>query len=152
MVVNVTKTVHLKNLAIGHCNMEGGLSTNLAKTQEIKDVIFREKLDIFALNETNLNPMIDTGTLNIPLNYEFERRDRPNDSSRGGCGILISKRLKYKIFPINIIHTDMNKIESVWIELTELNILICVFYRSKLFTAVDTFLDYMTECINLCFL
>ena len=147
MVINVTKTAHLKNLAIGHCNMEGGLSTNLAKTQEIQDVIFREKLDIFALNETNLNPMIDTGTLNIPLNYEFERRDRPNDSSRGGCGILISKRLKYRIFPIKIIHTDMNKIESVWIDLTEQNILICVFYRSKLFTPVDTFLDYMTECM-----
>ena len=37
---------------------------NLAKTQKIQDIIFREKLDIFVLNEKNLNPMIDTETLN----------------------------------------------------------------------------------------
>ena len=36
----------LKNLGIGHCNMEGGLSTNLGKTTEIKDLIESEKLDI----------------------------------------------------------------------------------------------------------
>ena len=146
-MVNATKSNHLKNLGIGHCNMEGGLSTNLAKTNEIRDVIFREKLDIFGLNETNLNPMIDTGTLNIPLNYDLERADRPNNSSRGGCGVLISKRIKYRIFPINIIHTDMSKIEAIWIELIELNILLCFFYRSKNFTPVDIFLDYMTECM-----
>ena len=142
-----TPKLIMKNLGIGHCNMEGGLSTDLAKTNEIKDLIFREKLDIFGLNETNLNPMIATSTLNIPLNYEFERCDRPNNSSRGGCGILISNRIKYRPFPINIMHTDLRKIEAIWIELTELNILLCFFYRSKNFTPVDTFLDYMTECM-----
>ena len=149
MAQTVPKSIHLKNLAIGHCNMEGGLSTNLAKTQEIQDVIFREKLDIFAMNETNLNPTIDKGTLNIPLNYEFERCDRPDNSSRGGCGVFISDRIKYRLFPINgnIVHTDMKKIEAVWIELTEHNILLCFFYRSQKFTPVDTFLDYMTECM-----
>ena len=146
-MVIVTKSANLKNLVIGHCNIEGGLSTNLAKTQEIKDLIFREKLDIFGMNETNLNTMIDTKTLNIPLNYELERCDRPNNSSRGGCGVLISKKIKYKPYAINIVHTDMRKIEAVWIELTELNILLCFFYRSKNFTPVDTFLDYMTECM-----
>ena len=148
MPCNSNKTSALKNLGIGHCNIEGGLSTNLAKTEEIKDVIYRENLDIFGLNETNLNPSIDTDSLNLPLNYEFERCiHRRNDSSRGGCGVLISKRLKYRVFPINIKHTDMSKIEAVWIELTEFNILLCFFYRSQKFTPVDTFLDYMTECM-----
>ena len=138
----------LKNLGIGHCNIEGGLSTNLAKTSEIKDVIYRENLDIFGINETNLNPMIATDSLNLPLNYEFERCiHRRGDSSRGGCGVLISKRLKYRIFPINIKHTDISKIESVWIELIEHNILLCFFYRSQRFTPVDTFIDYMFECM-----
>ena len=146
-MTQVPNSIHLKNLGVGHCNMEGGLATNLAKTQEIEDVIFREKLDIFGINETNLNPMIDNNTLNIPLNYDIERCDRPNNSSRGGCSVLISNRIKYRLFPINVVHTDLSKIEAVWIELTELNLLLCFFYRSKNFTPVDTFLDYMTECM-----
>ena len=140
--------MQLKNLGIGHCNIEGGLATNLAKTNEIHDVIFREQLDIFGINETNLNSMIHTDSINKPLNYELERGDRPNcNSSRGGCGVLISKRLKYRLFPLNIVHTNMSKIEAIWIELTEFNILFCFFYRSQKFTPVDTFLDYMTECM-----
>ena len=127
--------------------MEGGLSANLAKTTEIKDIIFRDKLDLFGINETNLNPMVDTKTLNIPLNYEFERCDRPNGSSRGGCGVLISNRVKYRPVSLNITYTDMSKIEAVWIELVEHNVLLCFFYRSQMFTPVDTFLDYMTECM-----
>ena len=134
-----TKLKNLKNLGIGHCN--------LAKTTEIKDIIFRDKLDLFGINETNLNPMVDTKTLNIPLNYEFERCDRPNGSSRGGCGVLISNRLKYRPVSLNITYTDMSKIEAVWIELVEHNVLLCFFYRSQMFTPVDTFLDYMTECM-----
>ena len=137
----------LKNLGIGHCNIEGGLSGNLAKTTEIKNVIYRENLDIFGINETNLSPATDTDSLNIPINYKLERCDRPNGSSRGGCGVIISKKLKFRIYPINIIHTDMSKIEAIWIELTELNILLCFFYRSQKFTPVDTFLDYMFECM-----
>ena len=96
--------------------MKGGLSANLAKTTEIKDIIFRDKLDLFGINETNLNPMVDTKTLNIPLNLEFERCDRPNGSSRGGCGVLIFYRLKYRPVSLNITYTDMSKIEAVWIE------------------------------------
>ena len=41
----------------------------------------------------------------------------------------------------------MTKIEAIWIELTELNIIFCFFYRSANFTPVDTFLDYMFECM-----
>ena len=46
-----------------------------------------------------------------------------------------------------IVHTDLRKIEAIWIELLDQNLLLCFFYRSKLFTPVDTFLDYMTECM-----
>ena len=130
---------NLKNLGIGHCNIEGGLSNNLAKTTEIKNLMFREQLDIFGMNETNLNPLIDTNSLNIPLNYELERCDRPSGSSHGGCGVIISKKLKYRIYPIKIIHTDITKIEAIWIELTELKIIFCFLYRSKFFTPFDTF-------------
>ena len=38
---------NLKNLRVGHCNIEGGIATNLAKTTEIQNVIFREQIDIF---------------------------------------------------------------------------------------------------------
>ena len=138
---------NLKNIGIGHCNIEGGLATNLAKTSEIENVIFREQLDIFGINETNLNPMIDTDSLKIPLNYKFERCDRPNGHSRGGCGVLISTKLKYKLVPLNNTYTDMSKIEALWIELTDLNVYLCFFYRSKNFTPVDTFLDYLFECM-----
>ena len=109
----------LKNLRIGHCNIEGGLATNLAKTTEIKNLIFREQLDIFGINETNLNPVIDSGSSNIRLNYKFERQDRPNDSSRGGCGLMISKRLKYKLISLDNTFTDMSKIGALWIELSD---------------------------------
>ena len=139
---------NVKNLGIGHCNIEGGLSTNLAKTTEINNVIFREQLDVFGINETNLNPGIITDSLNIPLNYTLERCDRPNSSSRGGCGILISKKLKYKLVTLNNTYTDMSKIEALWIELTDFNIYLCFFYRSKNFTPVDIFLDYMFECMT----
>ena len=130
----------LKNLGIGHCNIEGGLANNLAKSTEIKNVIFREQLDIFGINETNLNPSIDTNSINIPLNYKLERCDRPNDSCRGGCGVIISNKIKYRKYPMKIVHTDISKIEAIWIELIEHNILLCFFYRSKGFTPVDTFL------------
>ena len=137
----------LKNLRIGHCNIEGGLASNLAKTTEIKNLIFREQFDIFGLNETNLNSGIDTGSINIPLNYKLERKDRPNDSSSGGCGIVISNRIKYKVVSFNNTYTDMSKIEAIWLKLTDFNVYICFFYRSQKFTPVDIFLDYMFECM-----
>ena len=138
---------NLKNLRVEHCNIEGGIATNLAKTTEIKNVIFREQIDIFGLNETNLNSTVDTNSVNIPLNYKLERQDRPNGSSSGGCGFIISKRLNYKLVSFNNSITDMSKIEAIWVKLTDINIYMCFFYRSKKFTPVDTFLDYMFECM-----
>ena len=36
---------------------------------------------------------------------------------------LISNRLKYRPVSLNITYTDMSKIEAVWIELVEHNVL-----------------------------
>ena len=52
----VPSNINFKNLGTGHCNIERDLPNNLAKTTEIKKLMFREQLDIFGMNETNLNP------------------------------------------------------------------------------------------------
>ena len=50
------------NLGIGHCNIQGGL-LNLAKSNELTQLIRDHKLDILSLNEMNLNDTIDTDTM-----------------------------------------------------------------------------------------
>ena len=134
------------NLSVGLCNIQGGL-TGLAKTLELQDLLLHEKIDIMGINETNLKSDIDTASLNFPRNFELLRCDRPNDSGRGGSGILLSKNIKYKILDLNITYTDISKIEAIWIHLEESNLNICCFYRSQNFCPLDTFLDYMTECM-----
>ena len=134
------------NLNVGHCNIQGGL-TNLTKTLEVQELIFREKIDILGINETNLKSDIATSTLNLPLNFDFLRCDRPNDSGRGGCGVLVNKNVNYRAVNLNITCSDISKIESIWIELVDANIYICCFYRSHNFSPLDIFLDYMTECM-----
>ena len=133
-------------LTLGHCNMQGGL-TGLAKCRELEHLIHSEKLDILCLNETNLKSDIDTNTLSLPINYQFVRKDRSNDSGHGGCGILISQNIQFKIYE----HQDMlfptDRIEAIWVHLIDLNIYICCFYRSEQFCPLDSFLDYMTECM-----
>ena len=136
----------INNLAVGHCNIQGGL-TNLAKTLQVQELIFREKLDILGINETNLKSDIDTSTLNLPHNFNFIRKDRKNNSRRGGCGLLISKSVKYELLELDITYTNMMKIEGTWIELLDANIYLCCFYRSQSYCPLDTFLDYMTECM-----
>ena len=136
----------INNLAVGHCNIQGGL-TNLAKTLQVQELIFREKLDILGINETNLKSDIDTSTLNLPHNFNFIRKDRINNSGRGGCGLLISKSVKYELLELDITYTNMMKIEGTWIELLDANIYLCCFYRSQSYCPLDTFLDYMTECM-----
>jgi exonuclease III len=89
-------------LAVGHCNIQGGL-TGIAKCLEIQNLIHREKLDILCLNETNLKSDIDTDSLHLPDNFTFIRKDRCTDNGHGGCGILISKNLKYKIVQLNLL-------------------------------------------------
>ena len=134
-----------ENLAIGHCNIQGGL-TGMAKSLEIQNLIQQEKLDILAINETNLKSDIDTDTLNLPQNYKFIRNDRSNDSGRGGCGVLISNNLKFRKISLKLV-TKTDNVESIWIHLENLNIYVCCFYRSHNFCPVDLFLDYMTECM-----
>ena len=146
----VSPSIHQLNngskLTLGHCNVQGGL-TGLSKCMELEHLIHYEKLDILCLNETNLKSDIDTNTLRLPINYQFVRKDRSNDSGHGGCGILISKNIKFKIYE----HKDMlfptDRIEAIWIHLTDPNIYLCCFYRSEQFCPLDSFLDYMTECM-----
>ena len=135
-----------KPLAVGHCNIQGGL-TGLAKTTEVNQLIGQEGLDILGINETNLKSDIDTGTLNLPLNYNFLRKDRPNESGRGGCGVLISNNLKFKLVTFDNILFPTDKIEAIWINLVDFNIYLCCFYRSEKYCPIDTFLDYVTECM-----
>ena len=75
IILNIHITQHnfqissQKFLSIGHCNIQGGFSGNLGKTTEIQDVIFREKLDLFGINETNLKSTVHNSTLNIPMSF-----------------------------------------------------------------------------------
>ena len=96
------------------------------------------------MNETNLNDTIDTGSLNIPPNYEFKRADR-GTGSRGGCGMLISKKCAYT--PV-IMKTDVDNIEAYWIKLSSINIYVCGFYRSNGYCKLENFIDYFTICMK----
>ena len=132
-------------LAVGHCNIQGGL-TGLAKCLDIQNLIIREKLDILCLNETNLKSDIDTGSLCMPQNYSLLRKDRYADNGHGGCGILISNNLKFKEVQLSLLYPT-EKIEALWIHLIDINIYLCSFYRSEQFCPLDSFLDYMTDCM-----
>ena len=132
-------------LAVGHCNIQGGL-TGMAKCLEIQNLIYREKLDILCLNETNLKSDIDSDSLDLPCNFNFLRNDRKSDNGRGGCGILISKNIKFKLVDLDLLFPT-DKIEALWIHLADCNIYLCSFYRSEQFCPLDTFLDYMSDCM-----
>ena len=136
-----------KNLVVGHCNIQGGL-TGLAKPLEIQDLLKNYGMDILSLNETNLKSDIDTSTLHLPHNnYNFIRCDRPTDNGRGGCGILINKNINYKEIKMDL-NMGVEKIEALWIELSDYKLYVCGFYRSTNFCPVDVFLDYMAECMS----
>ncbi len=136
---------YANKLAVGHCNIQGGL-TSLVKCLEIQNLIHREKLDILCLNETNLKSDIDTHSLNTPHNFTLVRKDRVTDDGHGGCGILVSNNVKFKNVQLDLFFPT-DKIEAIWIDLVECNTYICGFYRSEKFCPLDTFLDYMTECM-----
>ena len=134
-------TIH--NLTLGHCNIQGGF-LNLGKTTQITDLIRNYELDILSINELNLNDTIDSNTLNVPSSFHLLRLDRPN-SSRGGCGIVINKKVEYKELEIN---HDIENIEAIWIKLKHCNINICSFYRSNNYCSLDKFIDYMHICMK----
>ena len=121
----MTKT---EKLAIGHCNIQGGL-TGLAKSLEIQELIKNEKLDILGLNETNLKPDIDTDTLNLPQNYTLVRKDRINNSGRGGCAVLISNNIKFRQLDVaSKCLADTKQVEAIWLHIESVNMYICCFY------------------------
>ena len=126
--------------------MQGGL-TGISKCLELQNLIIQEKLDILCLNETNLKSDIDTASLNIPTNFKFLRKDRISDNGHGGCGILVSTNIRYKLVEFCDLTFSTDKIEAIWIHLEGPNIYLCCFYRSEQFSPLDSFLDYMTECM-----
>lgn len=136
-MINKNQTDH--NLTIGHCNIQGGL-TNIAKSNEIWQLIRKYDMDILSLNETNLNNSIDSSTLSIPTSHEFIRKDR-GVGSRGGCGLLINKNVNFKVVEIG---NNAANIEALWVKLNDLNIYVCGFYRSHKYSNLDTFLEYMS--------
>ena len=119
--------------------------TNIAKCTEIKQLLSEQKLDVLSLNELNLGSDVDSRTLDVPSSYDFIRRDRPN-SNRGGCGIMISKKLAYS--SVNLKVDDIENIEANWIRLSSINLYICSFYRSNNYCNLDVFLDYMGSCMS----
>ena len=131
------------NLTIGHCNIQGGL-IGISKSTQISQMIKKYNIDILSLNETNLNDSIDTGSLNIPTSYTFQRKDR-GTGSRGGCGLIVSKKLA--LGDVKIMTNSAN-IEAKWVKIKSSNIYICGFYRSSGFCKLDNFLDYFTECMS----
>jgi hypothetical protein len=102
---------HVEKLAVGHFNMQGGL-TGLTKCLEIQDLICKEKLDDLCLTETNLKSDINSASLNLPKNFTFIRNDRPNDSGRGGCGILISEHIKFRMVHLSLV-LKYDQIEAI---------------------------------------
>ena len=132
-------------LAVGHCNIQGGL-TGLVKCLDIQNLICKEKLDILCLNETNLKSDIDSNSLALPGNFSFLRKDRCNDKGRGGCGLLISNNVRFKSVHLDLLFPT-ESIEAIWIHLIDCNIYLCSFYRSEQFCPLDSFLDYMSECM-----
>ena len=139
----MTNTISTHNLRIGHCNIQGGL-LNLSKSNELTQLINDHKLDLLSLNETNLNNSIDTSTINIPTSFDFIRCDRPN-STRGGCGLMISRKLEYAELKMD---SKINNIEAIWVKLKSCQINICCFYRSEKFCSVDNFIDYLNFCMK----
>ena len=131
------------NLSIGHCNIQGGF-LNLGKSTQITQLIRKEELDILSLNELNLDESIDSSTLNIPSSFSIIRCDRPN-SSRGGCGVVVNKKLAYTEL---LVDSKLPNIEAVWIKLLDSKINICSFYRSANFCSVDNFIDYINFCMQ----
>ena len=133
-----------KKLCIGHSNIQGGL-TGLAKPLQVQHLISDHQLDICSINETNLKSDIETSTLFLPhFAYEFYRCDRSNDKGRGGCGLLVNKKLEH----IKVELEKRDCIEAVWIALKNPKIYICSFYRSNKLCPIDEFLDYMADCMN----
>ena len=143
MTHSQSSTNGLHNLSIGHCNIQGGL-LNLGKSNELTQLIRDHNLDILSLNEINLNATIHSSTINIPTSFNLIRCDRPN-SSRGGCGMMISKKLAYTELKMD---SKLDNIEAKWIKLKDSKINICSFYRSGNYCNVDNFIDYINFCMK----
>ena len=142
-MVQSQKNDSLHNLTIGHCNIQGGF-LNVGKTTYLTQLIRDHQLDILSLNELNLDKSIHSSTLNIPSSFNIIRCDRPN-SSRGGCGMVISKKLHYSELSVD---SKLQTIKEIWRKFKSRKINVCSFYRSGNCCSVANFVDYMNYCTN----
>merc|ERR1712126_547595 len=117
---------------------------NVGKSTHITQLIRKHELDILSLNELNLSDTIHTNTLNIPSSYNIIRCDRPN-SSRGGCGMIISKKIDCKEIEVD---SKLQNIEAIWIRLKDSKVNVCGFCRSGNCCSVDNFMDCMNFCMK----
>ena len=131
------------NLSVGHCNIQGGL-TSISKSTEITQLIRKHELDVLSLNEINLGESVDSSTINIPSSFDFIRKDREN-SARGGCALLVNKKVAYKVVEFG---PEIKTIEAIWIKVKSSNIYICGFYRSNNYCHIDTFIEYINTCMK----
>ena len=143
MNLNSNMTSHTHNLTVAHCNIQGGL-TSISKSTEITQLIRKYDIDVLSLNEINLGEGVDSSTLNIPSSFNFIRQDREN-SSRGGCALLVNKSLAYDVVSLG---TKTKTIEALWIKIKSSNIYICGFYRSNNYCHVDVFIEYLNSCMR----
>ena len=132
-----------QKFTLAHSNIQGGL-TNLSKSNDVIELIRQHKVDLLSLNELNLNGGVDSDTLNIPSSHNFIRKDR-KVGSRGGVGMIISKRLKYEEVEID---SGLPNVEAIWIKLLDTQTYVCGFYRSSKQWPVDKFIDYMNFCMQ----
>ena len=136
-------TDNTHNLSVGHCNIQGGL-ISISKSTQIAQLLRKYDLDVLSLNEINLGESVDSCTLNIPSSFDFIRKDREN-SCRGGCALLVNKKMAYKVVECG---PGIKKIEAIWIKIKSSNIYICGFYRSNNYCHIDTFIEYMNKCMK----
>ena len=136
-------TDNTHNLSVGHCNIQGGL-ISISKSTQIAQLLRKYELDVLSLNEINLGESVDSCTLNIPSSFDFIRKDREN-SCRGGCALLVNKKMAYKVVECG---PGIKNIEAIWIKIKSSNIYICGFYRSNNYCHIDTFIEYMNKCMK----
>lgn len=101
-------------LKVRHCNAQSIKPAPYSvKFDEFRDLIVESSLDIIAVTETWLKPVVPNSAINIP-GYAFCRNDRI-DGRAGGVGIYISSTIQHKVI-LKI--SSIGQCEMIFVELT----------------------------------
>ena len=107
---NITKLEDLcskKGLKLLHQNIRGLQGS----FDELKNILLRNKIDVFGLTEIFVNKILPDSMFSIP-GYTFIRIDR-NSGSGGGVGVYIRNGIDYT----RRIGLENDSYESIWIEI-----------------------------------